>query len=579
MASTRTNYVSGLTYAAQGAPLSYLYGNTLNRRYTYNARRQPTMVQDALASGAILWRLWPGWNSTDANGVPRADNNGNLLSLLEENGGPGYPQFLSFTQSFTYDGVNRLQTASESNNGSTTWSRRFSYDPYGNAWVSGNSGVALAGTTPTANVYTGANRMNAVPYDNAGNQLMANGNTLGYDAENRQTSVTSPGSTGGGTESYAYDGNGQRVGKSGPGGTTVYVYDAFGQLAAEYSTAVASTPLCTTCYLSADHLGSVRLVTNQAGNVVSRHDYLPFGEEMAGNAPGRNSQFGASDNVSQRFTGQERDSESGLDYFGARYFGSALGRWTSPDVLNVTNDRLLNPSRTLNKYVYGANNPLSLVDPDGRDVVALVEPPHGVLPGHFMLFANNPQSGESGMMSFGPVDSSNSGRFFTALNGPMSSTNTYDLSKTADELRSNYAALSIQTTPEQAQEVLNLIKSTSASTPEDLYRVLSKNCTTVCRDALKAVGALPSDSGNITPFGLWSTLFQKYAKNPTYSSFSSLPYASPSFSIMNIQNQKGVDYGSPRFGMNTFDFIMLQLKSHCTESWDPKTNTLHGCIQ
>ena len=238
----------------------------------------------------------------------------------------------------------------------------------------------------------------------------------------------------------------QRVQKSGPGGATVYVYDALGRLAVEYTAAWSGPAPCTTCYLTYDHLGSVRVVTDQTGAVVSRHDYLPFGEEIAAGTAGRNNQFGAGDNLSQRFTGKERDSESGLDYFGARYFGSALGRWTSPDVLNVTNDRLLNPSRTLNKYVYGADNPLSLVDPDGRDVVALVEPPHGVLPGHFMLFANNPQTGESGMMSFGPVDSSNSGRFFTALNGPMSSTNAYDLPKTADELRSNYAALSIQTT-------------------------------------------------------------------------------------------------------------------------------------
>jgi uncharacterized protein RhaS with RHS repeats len=67
----------------------------------------------------------------------------------------------------------------------------------------------------------------------------------------------------------------------------VYVYDAFGQLAAEYSTA-PSTPPCTTCYPSYDHLGSVRLVTDQNGNVVARHDYLPFGEEVPANTTGRN---------------------------------------------------------------------------------------------------------------------------------------------------------------------------------------------------------------------------------------------------------------------------------------------------
>jgi YD repeat-containing protein len=116
-----------------------------------------------------------------------------------------------------------------------------------------------------------------------------NGNTVAYDAENRQVTVTEPASLGGGTETYAYDGMGQRVFKTGPGGTTVYVYDALGELAAEYSTAINSAP-CATCYLTWDHLGTPRMVTDQNGNMVARHDYLPFGEEVPGGSPGRTSE-------------------------------------------------------------------------------------------------------------------------------------------------------------------------------------------------------------------------------------------------------------------------------------------------
>lgn len=72
--------------------------------------------------------------------------------------------------------------------------------------------------------------------------------------------------------------------------------------------------------------------------------------------------------VVHKFTGKERDTETGLDYFGARYYGSNIGRWVSPDPVNVTEDRLLNPANTLNKYVYGGDNPLKYVDPDGRDI-------------------------------------------------------------------------------------------------------------------------------------------------------------------------------------------------------------------
>jgi RHS repeat-associated protein len=158
---------------------------------------------------------------------------------------------------------------------------------------------------------------------------------------------------------------------AGAGTTTVYVYDAFGQLAAEYSNAGTTTPPCTTCYLSYDHLGSIRMVTDQNGNVISRHDYLPFGEEIPGGVAGRNSQFGpANDNIAQKFTGQTRDSETGLDYFNARYFGPALGQFTSPDPMNAGADR--SDPQTWNGYSYVRNNPLALVDPSGMDTISNV---------------------------------------------------------------------------------------------------------------------------------------------------------------------------------------------------------------
>jgi len=169
----------------------------------------------------------------------------------------------------------------------------------------------------------------------------------------------------GATENYYYDGGGQRVEKAGPGGTTVFVYDAQGQLAAEYATAGNASP-CTTCYLSGDHLGSTRLVTDGSGNVIGRHDYLPFGKEIAGGAAGRNGQWGAgNDLVNQKFTGKEREAKSGLDYFGARYYGGALGRFTSSDQTLIDQDP--HDPQGWNLYGYVRNNPLRFTDPDGRE--------------------------------------------------------------------------------------------------------------------------------------------------------------------------------------------------------------------
>ncbi len=70
-----------------------------------------------------------------------------------------------------------------------------------------------------------------------------------------------------------------------------------------------------------------------------------------------------------RFTCKERDTESGLDYFGARYYASSMGRWMSPDWADkpeaVPYSSLDNP-QSLNLYGYVGNNPLSHADADGH---------------------------------------------------------------------------------------------------------------------------------------------------------------------------------------------------------------------
>ena len=148
----------------------------------------------------------------------------------------------------------------------------------------------------------------------------------------------------------------------------MYAYDAFGQLKAEYGTA-ALTPLCTTCYLATDHLGSTRLVTNQSAAVVVAHDFAPFGQEIPAGLGGRSGVWSASDNLTQKFTGQERDTETALDFFQARYFSGGLGRFMSPDPGNAGAD-LTNP-QSLNGYGYVLGNPLGLVDPSGLDPIYL----------------------------------------------------------------------------------------------------------------------------------------------------------------------------------------------------------------
>jgi len=99
---------------------------------------------------------------------------------------------------------------------------------------------------------------------------------------------------------------------------------------------------------------------------------LPFGEELFAGPGGRTTTQGysQSDGVRQRFTRKERDVETGLDYFGARYYGSVQGRFTSVDPVALKLKHLNNP-QDLNRYSYVANNPLVFFDPDGKEKIRI----------------------------------------------------------------------------------------------------------------------------------------------------------------------------------------------------------------
>ena len=110
-------------------------------------------------------------------------------------------------------------------------------------------------------------------------------------------------------------------------------------------------------YYATDALGSVRIVFTQTGQVIGRSDYLPFGETL--------NQSGAL--PLQRFTGQERDGEAGMDYFNARNLQARTGRMNAPDPL--FGDAVTNPQRW-NRYAYVANSPLRFTDPSGMQYKA-----------------------------------------------------------------------------------------------------------------------------------------------------------------------------------------------------------------
>ena len=112
-------------------------------------------------------------------------------------------------------------------------------------------------------------------------------------------------------------------------------------------------------YYTGDHLGTTQMELSSGGWPVWAGQFAPFGQEL--DAPTTPMHY--------KFTGKERDTESGLDYFGARYYASSMGRWMSPDWANkpeaVPYSSLDNP-QSLNLYEYVGNNPLGRADADGH---------------------------------------------------------------------------------------------------------------------------------------------------------------------------------------------------------------------
>ena len=123
-----------------------------------------------------------------------------------------------------------------------------------------------------------------------------------------------------------------------------------------------------TTYFLADHLGTTQMELSSGGWPVWQGYFSPYGKElMQVDALGTQAADGTS--MRFKFTGKERDTESGLDYFGARYYASSMGRWMSPDwsakAEPVPYAKLDNP-QSLNLYTYGLNDPLSKADADGH---------------------------------------------------------------------------------------------------------------------------------------------------------------------------------------------------------------------
>jgi RHS repeat-associated protein len=384
------SYVSTAQYAPNGALTSLTNGSSnILSSLAYNNRQQLCRVAVNTSGTAPT-------SCTDSNTGNVMDlgfsyvsgNNGNIAA--ENNNVSGAS---GRTQNYTYDPLNRLLSAStNAGSGGDCWGQQFGNnatpptladDNLGNLLVVSSTECSTLAPSWSVNVHNQISNAGYY-YESSGNMTSDAVDTYTFDAENRINTAA------GGTYCYLYDGDGLRVAKGTPqsgytcsstGANTPTMYELYwrdtnGVTLAETDgsgntsnssyheyvffagqrTARSDPSAGNVYYYFADQLGSTRVLTNSSGSPCYEADFLPYGAE---NTP---SGFANSCSTNYKFTGYERDPETGLDYAFARYYNSRLGRFLSPDPL-VLGD-ITNP-QTINRYTYVRNNPTNRVDPSG----------------------------------------------------------------------------------------------------------------------------------------------------------------------------------------------------------------------
>jgi RHS repeat-associated protein len=372
------NFVTGASYAPHGELKGMVTGSTSSfAGFTitngYNDRLQPVLLSASSPTRTVFsvcYDFHLGVNVTISPcsfSASTAGDNGSVYQVVNNRDS-------SRTQNLTYDNLNRIATGYSSG---AHWGETFTVDPWSNL-----VGRAPYLTKPNYEPLTcAANASNQLTtcfgYDAAGNTTNNGSAAYTYDAENRITST--------GGMFYTYDGEGNRVrkcsaspcttGSTGTlywrstGGETLDESDLSGNATEEYvffnGQRIARRDISTNVlhYYFSDYVNSTGVVENAAGTACEQDiDYYPYGGV-------ENDYCVTPVPQNYKFTGKERDNESGLDDFDARYYASTMGRFMTPDwdvkPVTVPYAKFGDP-QTLNLYGYVENSPVDRMDPSGH---------------------------------------------------------------------------------------------------------------------------------------------------------------------------------------------------------------------
>ncbi len=394
-----TGVVTQLDYNPAGERLTLALANGVTTSYQYDLRLRLQNLRSVRASDSVALQDFAYGYDGVSNITRITDQRSNqVLDTIGTELGIASADARKFngTQDFAYDSVYRLTQAKND----AVWGRLdWQYDAIGNmtrqdaallapdplmqlgaiahggsagsAGRIGRSPGAPAG--PHAITGTGNPSLTSIAYDPNGNAITENGATLSWDPKDRLTGYQKESID----ARYAYDFRNVRVLKHGPGLGAVFYVDKYSEqrdgTLSKYAYAGSgrvgrsnqrNTNFQPATYYVHNHLGSTQVSTSEAGAVVEGASYYPFGStrhsstsivEIYRNAYG--------------FVGKERDSESQLEYFGARYLHPGVAAFISADLASTSIDENVREAvdpQILGPYAYGRNNPIAYVDPDGN---------------------------------------------------------------------------------------------------------------------------------------------------------------------------------------------------------------------
>jgi RHS repeat-associated protein len=420
-------YVDRIAYTPKGQRALIAYGNGVMTRYAYDDRtfRLSRLRTERFTSPTPESYRPAGTVLQDF--AYEYDLVGNISTIHDRTPESGIPNTVLGTdvlaRSFGYDAIYRLVSASGREcdrppdvpwddtprctdlTKTRAYLQRYVYDPVGNIrqlrHIANGGGFTREFTLVPDNETPANNRLKqmnvgdniyAYTYDDCGNmtdETLSRHFEWDHSDRMRVFRTQTPNAEPTVHAHYLYDSVGQRTVKmmrpsAGPVEITIYIDGIYehrkqiiGTVLAENNSvhimdnasrvalvrigqSFAGDTMPPVAYQLTDHLGSSNVVVGGANvtldDFINREEYTPYGETS----------FGSFASKRYRFSGKERDEESGLFYFGERYYASWLTRWISPDPLQM----IPRPAAVISPFAYTRNNPLALIDPTGLDAAS-----------------------------------------------------------------------------------------------------------------------------------------------------------------------------------------------------------------